>query len=74
MRESKSAQGEGGQRGEEKKTAHGEEAARNERSKLSSAIRQVSLDVGYARNKGGAERKEEVNACRGSASHSQTLS
>lgn len=36
--------------------AHGEEAARNERFEVG-AIRQVSLDVvGYARNKGGAER------------------
>lgn len=63
VRESNSAQGEGGheekEEGEEegkKNRAHGEEAARNERFEVG-AIRQVSSDVvGYARNKGGAER------------------
>lgn len=52
----KRKKGEEKERGRKKTRAHGEEAARNERFEVG-AIRQVSSDVvGYARNKGGAER------------------
>lgn len=56
----KAREGTGKRRKEEEKEknsrAHGEEAARNERFELG-AIRHLSSDVvGYARNKGGAER------------------